>query len=77
MPPYNTKLDNIGCGHVGSQSIRDLIEEFNPALVLCGHVHEARGIDRINETTIVNPGVFAYGELAIVSDEKNVKFIYI
>ena len=27
-----------------------------PLLVVTGHIHEARGIDKIDETIIVNPG---------------------
>ena len=76
-PPYNTKLDYIRNNHVGSKSIRRLIEEFSPKLALCGHLHEARGIDQINETIVVNPGVFGYGEAAIIQNEKEVEFIYI
>ena len=76
-PPYNTKLDFIGNDHVGSKSIRKLIEEFEPTLVLCGHIHEARGLDRIGDTLVVNPGVFGYGEIAIVHEEEKVEFIYI
>ncbi len=56
-PPYNTKLDKTYFGqHVGSISIRKVIELFKPNLCICGHIHEARGVDKLGETIILNPG---------------------
>ncbi|QQG39185.1 MAG: metallophosphoesterase [Candidatus Woesearchaeota archaeon] len=41
----------------GSKSIRKAVDRFQPDLVLCGHIHEAWGIeDRIGKTRIVNVG---------------------
>ncbi|QXJ31509.1 metallophosphoesterase family protein [Saccharolobus shibatae] len=71
-PPYNTNLDNaplldenlkpivrggeIVYTHVGSKSIRRIIEETNPLLGLHGHIHESRGFDKVNNTVVINPG---------------------
>jgi putative phosphoesterase len=56
-PPKNTSLDLTRSGmHVGSSSVRSFIETMQPILVVCGHVHEARGKDRIGNTLILNPG---------------------
>lgn len=41
---------------VGSAAVRQLIEEFQPALALHGHIHESRGITRIGRTVAINPG---------------------
>lgn len=58
-PPYKTKADKIFLGlHVGSRTIRNFIETFQPDLVVCGHIHEARGSDKIGNTIIINPGPF-------------------
>ena len=58
-PPNNTKLDKMLIGfHVGSKAVRKFIEDFQPDLVICGHIHEARGVDRIGKTLIINPGPF-------------------
>lgn len=56
-PPYDTKTDLLPSGeHVGSKSLRKVIEEFQPALNVCGHIHESRGMDEIGKTRVVNPG---------------------
>ncbi|QKR00697.1 phosphoesterase [Metallosphaera tengchongensis] len=59
-PPINTKLDMAktkrGREHVGSASVRELIEKFSPLVGLHGHVHESWGIDKIGDTKLINPG---------------------
>lgn len=58
-PPFNTKVDKMFIGlHVGSRSIRGYIEKKQPDVVVCGHIHEAHGVDRIDGTLIINPGPF-------------------
>ena len=57
-PPYNTKLDYLsGIGHVGSKSVRKIVEDLKPVLHLCGHLHETfNKKDKINKTVVINPG---------------------
>jgi putative phosphoesterase len=58
-PPYKTKLDAIFFGfHVGSKAVRKFIESFQPDMAVCGHIHEARGVDKVGKTLIINPGPF-------------------
>jgi len=67
-PPVNTALDLAFTGeHVGSTSVRKFIERVRPALALCGHIHEARGVDRINGTVLVNPGPARHGSCALIN----------
>ena len=54
-PPKNTMADRVGNNNVGSESIRKIIEEYNPNLTICGHIHESRCIDKINSSYIINP----------------------
>ena len=62
MPPKDTKLDMITAGaHVGSQSVRDFIFKQRPDIVISGHIHEARGTDKIEDITICNAGMFCEG----------------
>ncbi len=42
--------------HVGSTSVRSLIEKNTPLLSLHGHIHESRGAVRLGKTLSINPG---------------------
>jgi uncharacterized protein len=75
-PPRDTKLDRITLGtHVGSKAVRTFIEEHQPDVVICGHIHEARGLDTIGKTKIVNCGPAGKGYYAIINlgDESTVE----
>ena len=38
-------------------AVREAIERFQPDLALCGHVHEAEGIEeKIGKTKLINVG---------------------
>lgn len=45
-------------GHMGSQGLRNYLDEFSPLLVVSGHVHEDYGIARKNGTILLNPSNF-------------------
>lgn len=65
-PPRDTALDRTIFGqHVGSIALRQFIERAEPDLVVCGHIHEGRGVERIGRTTVVNCGHAAVGEYAL------------
>lgn len=65
QPPINTKLDLTNDGqNVGSKEIRELLEQKDFNLFLTGHIHEARGKDKIGETILVNPGPVLEGYYA-------------
>ncbi len=68
MPPYGTKIDVIYSGaHVGSDIVRSFIEKNKPDAAISSHIHEARGIDIIGDTKLVNAGRFPEGTAAIIS----------
>lgn len=70
VPPKDTKTDVIGNGvHVGSQSVRDFIIKYNPDIVICGHIHEAKTTDKIGNTLILNAGMFREGGYITVEKE--------
>ncbi len=72
VPPHATALDQcpkldenlrpVSSGgnpvmtSAGSTAVRELIEAHQPLLGLHGHIHEGRGIARIERTVCVNPG---------------------
>lgn len=70
-PPYGA-CDRVFLGKsVGSKSLRVFIEKRKPDLVLCGHIHEARGIENIGSTIVLNPGS-APKHYALIRIEKDI-----
>lgn len=71
QPPAATTLDIVDEDHVGSIEVRKLIEEKDFDLVLTGHIHESRGVDRIEGTPVINPGpvIDGYYGTAEIEDE--------
>jgi uncharacterized protein len=66
-PPHGTACDRLRSGeHVGSPALRAFVDRVGPDLVLCGHIHESRGLDDLGATTVVNPGPVASGHYAVV-----------
>jgi len=66
-PPHGTKADRLASGEpVGNWAVRQFIEDHQPAVCLTGHIHEAKSIDRIGRTWIINPGLFAFGGYAVI-----------
>lgn len=62
VPPQGCAVDRVSWGcHVGSVSLRQFVKDQKPHLVLCGHIHEGRGIATIDDTQIVNCGHGASG----------------
>ena len=67
VPPRDTKADRTHSGlHVGSKALREFIERNQPSLVVTGHIHEARSVDRVGKTVIVNPGPLFRGYYAVI-----------
>jgi hypothetical protein len=61
-PPFETAIDRLYDGsHVGSTSVRQFIETYQPDVCLSGHIHEAPGEDRLGKTLLLNPGMLAQG----------------
>lgn len=66
-PPFGTKVDVLTSGeNVGSHGVRVVIEEFKPILCVCGHIHEARGVDKLGDTLLVNPGPAMRGYYSVI-----------
>lgn len=66
-PPKDTACDVIPDNiHVGSTAVREFLEEAQPDICLCGHIHEARAVDRVGRTVVVNPGALTAGGYVLV-----------
>lgn len=62
-PPYGI-LDTVGDNHVGCRSLASYLGRVS--LIVCGHIHEARGVMEQNGTIVVNPGMAASGYAALI-----------
>lgn len=63
-PPFKI-LDKTYNGlNRGSKILRDAIEKYQPPLVLCGHIHEAKGRKKLGKTRVINLGF--YGDYEVV-----------
>jgi len=62
--------------HAGSSAVKSIVDKFKPRLVLTGHIHEGRGVHK-GKTTVVNPGMAARGNMAVIdiNDEIEVRLL--
>ncbi|MGA9140780.1 MAG: metallophosphoesterase family protein [Methanocella sp.] len=68
-PPKGYQDEIPGGVHVGSTAVAKLAPKF--VAVVCGHIHEARGVSKMGSTVIVNPGPASIGNAAVLEiDEK-------
>jgi Icc-related predicted phosphoesterase len=51
-----TSLGHVIMESVGSRSVRQLIEKYQPMLTLHGHIHEGKGACKIGRSICINPG---------------------
>jgi len=75
-PPKGTALDRILIGkHVGSAAVREFVDLHKPDVLVCGHIHESRGIDALGKTQMVNCGAAARGYYAVIeiADAVNIR----
>jgi len=66
-PPPRGVVDLTRSGqHVGSTALRRWALEASPHAIVCGHIHEARGVERLGDTVVVNCGQARSGYYAVV-----------
>jgi len=54
--PDGTIIDKIIPG-IGSEGIRAAVDSFQPDYLLCGHVHEAEGVETlVGKTKVIHVG---------------------
>jgi Icc-related predicted phosphoesterase len=67
-PPARCMLDRTWHGeHVGSRAVRAWLRRARPRLFVCGHIHEAWGLERIEGVRCLNAGALGepYGETIV------------
>ncbi|NQU79150.1 metallophosphoesterase family protein [Candidatus Woesearchaeota archaeon] len=55
--PSETKIEKFSDFVPGSDAVKKAVQTFKPDILLCGHVHEAEGLEeKIGKTRVVNVG---------------------
>lgn len=54
VPPKGIRDETTRGQHAGAPEFKELLDEIEPFIWFCGHIHEARGIEKYGETTVVN-----------------------
>ncbi len=52
-PPKGVLDEVCGGVHAGSTAVRRIVEEKAPLVLVCGHIHEAEGKEKVGETTVL------------------------
>ncbi|MHA1310016.1 MAG: metallophosphoesterase family protein [Candidatus Helarchaeota archaeon] len=72
VPPRN-HCDRVYSGkNVGNTNLRKFIVNLQPRMLLCGHIHEDRGISKLGNTTIINVG--AKGCIIQIDEDDIIKY---
>ncbi len=71
-PPRKTRDRTFLGIRGGSQSVRQMIEEHRVDLCLCGHIHEAAGVDMLNGCRVANPGSFKKGKYMTIDIDETI-----
>lgn len=66
-PPHGAR-DELPFGHVGSKAIQKFIDRVD--LIVCGHIHEAKGMEQVGKTVVINPGEACKGSCALIKLEE-------
>ncbi len=73
-PPLGSGADVVPSGrNVGSRCVAEIARRLDVHLVVCGHIHEARGIYAWDGRTVVNPGPLRDGFFATLTFPPAVK----
>jgi len=60
--PHGTCLDRLNSGlNVGSTAVRAFLEQAQPVVCVCGHIHEGRGEQCLGRCHVLNPGLLSDG----------------
>ncbi|MGC9514464.1 metallophosphoesterase family protein [Methanocrinis sp.] len=66
QPPRNSRDLTYSGDRSGSVGLRRFVEERQPDLLICGHIHEDRGVAEIGSTKVVNVGEMRRGYAAVI-----------
>lgn len=72
VPPYGFQ-DRVFLGmHAGDKDLREIVDNYKPRLVICGHIHEDPGYEKKEKTIVVNCSMGKRGEGALIDINEKV-----
>jgi Icc-related predicted phosphoesterase len=64
--PPKGSVDQTSAGiNAGSKAVRDFLKDHEVDLVICGHIHEAKGVGKEGAADVVNTGPTSYGYVSV------------
>jgi Icc-related predicted phosphoesterase len=70
-PPYRVLDEVLGRFHAGCRRLHEMVLARQPALLICGHIHERRGTAFLGKTLVVNCSMGRTGAGAMISFDPN------
>ncbi len=70
-PPFGVFDEERGM-HIGSTSIKEIIEKYQPLLNFCGHVHKKEGVEMIGNTKVVKVASLMFKK-AVLFDTQTIR----
>jgi hypothetical protein len=70
-PPHGCRDQVLGRFSAGSRGLARLVRETKPAVMLCGHIHEAAGVAHMGDTLVVNCALGGDRRGALIVVEKD------
>jgi len=69
-PPKGVCDKTAGGANAGSLAVKEFLKSHTVDLVVCGHIHEAKGIEKSGGTTVVNtgPACRGYADIEVSKD---------
>ena len=72
VPPRGLMDRSMFRMHLGSSAVREFIDRNRPLCIVCGHVHEAAGVELYGNVNVINPGSFRMGKYCIVTIDDSI-----
>ena len=70
-PPHGCRDQVLGRFSAGSRGLARLVREAQPAVMLCGHIHEAAGVAHMGGTLVVNCALGGHRRGAVIAVEQD------
>lgn len=70
-PPYRVLDEVLGRFHAGCRRLHKMLLARQPALLICGHIHERRGTAFVGKTLVVNCSMGRTGAGAMITFDPN------